>query len=147
MDADRVRRNITESLVTITELADTLVRREGVSFRTAHAVAGAVAQAALVAGITPQAGGYLAFREAFAEAVGRPTGLDETAYNTALSPENFVAVRGNFGGPAAASMTAACERYAASIAALEAGAAADAARLGTASAMLEAATARLLAAP
>ena len=147
VDPDRVQRNIAESLVTVTELADTLVRREGVGFGSAHAVAGAVVQALLAGGAAPDAGGYRAFQEAFQQAIGRPPALDEASFHAALSPENFVAVRTNLGGPATAPMAAACERYAASIAALEAAAAADAARLCAAGATLDAAIARLLAEP
>jgi argininosuccinate lyase len=143
VDADRVRRNIAGSLITVTELADTLVRREGVSFRAAHGIAGSVAQALLGAGGGPQADGYQMFRLAFERSIGRAPALDEAGFHAALSPENFVAVRGNLGGPAAAALEAACGRYGEAIAALEAVASADAARLRAASASLDAAMARL----
>lgn len=144
VDVGRVRRNIDASLITVTELADTMVRQEGLSFRSAHAVAGTFAQAVLAATTTPRPDGYATFREAFKRMVGRPPALDESSFHAALSPENFVSVRSRLGGPAEAAITAACERYTASITRLEADATADAERVHAAAAMLDAAMSRLL---
>ena len=146
VDTDRVRRNIDASLITVTELADTLVRREGISFRGAHTVAAAVARAVLEGGATLRASGYGTFCEAFERTVGRQPVLDEASFHEALSPENFVSVRSRFGGPAEAAIAAACERYAASIEGLEASATMDVERLRTATTMLDAAMTRLAAA-
>lgn len=143
VDGERVRRNIDASLITVTELADTLVRGEAISFRAAHAVAGAVARAVLTGGATLHADAYAVFREAFEQTVGRPAALDEASFQAALSPESFVAVRSRLGGPAESALEAACGRYTAAIGGLEASADADTERLRSAAAVLHAAIARL----
>ncbi len=111
IDEDRVRRNIQAGCITITELADTLVREEGLSFRRAHEIAAAVARAVVAAGGTLEADGFPPFGRAFVETVGRPSGLDEAAFRRAVSAEHFVAVRDRFGGPAAPALEAALDGY------------------------------------
>ncbi len=111
IDDARVRGNIQASCITITELADTLVRREGLSFRQAHEIAAAVARAVVSAGGTLEADGFAPFRQAFEETVGRAPELDEGAYRQAVSAEHFVAVRDRFGGPAPAALQGALDRY------------------------------------
>jgi len=94
-----VRANIDASCITVTELADTLVREDGLSFRQAHEIAGDTAKAVLAAGTTLSAGGFDPFKAAFAARTDRSSSLDAAAFDTAVSPENFVAVRDRFGGP------------------------------------------------
>jgi len=43
-------RRASENFITVTELADTIVRKENVSFRIAHKIVGASVKAALAAG-------------------------------------------------------------------------------------------------
>ncbi|MEO3435175.1 argininosuccinate lyase [Inquilinus sp. CAU 1745] len=107
----RVAENIRRSAVTITELADSLVRREGLSFREAHEVAAAVARA-----VTEKAGdlgadGYEPFIRTFEKAVGRPSAIDAGTFAEIVSPEHFVAVRDRFGGPAPKPLAAALDGY------------------------------------
>jgi len=94
-----VRANIDASCITVTELADTLVREDGLSFRQAHEIAGDTARAVLAAGTSLSAGGFEPFKTAFAARTTRSSSLDAAAFDTAVSPENFVAVRDRFGGP------------------------------------------------
>jgi argininosuccinate lyase len=107
---DRVRANIHASCITVTELADTLVRDEGLSFRQAHAVAAAVSRA-VIAQNKPLAKGYTAFQAAFVAETGRRSNLDRAAFAQAVSAENFIAVRACFGGPAPAPMRVALAGY------------------------------------
>jgi argininosuccinate lyase len=97
--AERARRDF----LTVTELADTLVRREGLSFREAHAlVAGAVR--ACEARDDPAA---------LAEALlkSRPAlQLTREEIERCLDPEYFVQVRTVTGGPAREQTSAALER-------------------------------------
>lgn len=107
----RVAENIRRSAVTITELADSLVRREGLSFRQAHEVAAAVARA-----VTETAGdlgtdGYEPFARTFEKAVGRPSAIDAETFAEIVSPEHFVAVRDRFGGPAPKALAIALDGY------------------------------------
>lgn len=110
VDGKRVEANIRRSCITITELADTLVRREGLSFRQAHEIAAATARA-VVAQEADLPSGYAAFAEAFEAAAGRAPALDEAAFREAASPEHFVEVRTRYGGPAPEPMAEALAAY------------------------------------
>jgi argininosuccinate lyase len=116
----RVRANINRSCITITELADSLVRREGLSFREGHEIAAAVAKAVVAMEGDLASDGYAPFTRAFAIATGRPSTLDQAAFAEIVSPEYFVAVRTRFGGPAPEPLAAAIAGYKADAAALAA---------------------------
>ncbi|PCJ76683.1 MAG: argininosuccinate lyase [Rhodobacteraceae bacterium] len=110
INADAVQKNIDASCITVTELADTLVRVEGLSFRQAHEIA-AITSREVIAKNQPLGAGYNAFGQAFKSEVGRAASLSEADYKLAVSPENFVAVRDCFGGPADAPLSAALLGY------------------------------------
>ncbi len=112
IDTTRVRRNIDASCITITELADTLVREEGLSFRQAHEIAAHVGRSVTAREASLSAAGFPPFVAAFRAAVGRDAALDQDAFAIAVSPERFVTLRARFGGPAPAALDAAFERYA-----------------------------------
>ena len=111
IDPARVATNIRRSCITITELADSLVRQEGLSFREGHEIAAAVARAVVAADGDLPVDGYAPFVAAFATSVGRPTAIDATRFATLVSPEHFVAVRARFGGPALVPMNHALASY------------------------------------
>jgi argininosuccinate lyase len=114
VNADRVRRTTDAACITITELADTLVRDEGLTFRAAHEVAASTAKAVIAEGATLR-DGFAAFSAAFEALTGRAPGLDAAAFRTAVAPETFVARRDRIGGPAAAALGHALAGYAAEI--------------------------------
>ncbi|MGP1397816.1 MAG: argininosuccinate lyase [Inquilinaceae bacterium] len=124
IDGDRVRRHIAESCITLTELADSLVRAEGLSFRQAHGVAARLARRAIDAGGTAETIAFTDFHIAFTDAAGRPPAVTETDFRRFLTPEHFIAVRERAGGPGPAALAASLGRYsnqaAAARAALEA---------------------------
>jgi argininosuccinate lyase len=96
--ADRARRDF----LTVTELADTLVRREGLSFREAHAL---VAEAVRTCGTHDDPA-------SMAEALrkSRPgLRLTREEIEHSLDPESFVQVRNVTGGPAPEQTSAALE--------------------------------------
>lgn len=111
IDGARVRENIRRSCITVTELADSLVRREGLSFREAHEIAAAVAQEVVAVQGDLAKDGYAAFKAAFAKATGRDTAIGEAAFAEMVSPEHFVAVRDRFGGPAPRALGEALQSY------------------------------------
>ncbi|MGO4704620.1 argininosuccinate lyase [Microvirga sp. 2MCAF38] len=111
IDPTRVRDNIRRSCITVTELADSLVRREGLSFREAHEIAAAVAKAVVAVQGDLAKDGYAAFLQAFTHATGRNTSIDEATFAELVSPEHFVAVRDRFGGPAPKALRAALQTY------------------------------------
>ena len=98
-DVERLARRARENFITVTELADTLVRMDGLSFRRAHAIVARSVALATAAGsdITRDM-----LAEAATETIGRDVSLSADDLETAVSPENFVAVRSVFGGPAPA---------------------------------------------
>jgi argininosuccinate lyase len=85
---------------TVTELADTLVRERGLSFRTAHAVVTAVVKLAESEGIG-SAGISPGLLDRAAEGViGEPLDLSADEVARALDPVHFVEIRALPGGPA-----------------------------------------------
>ena len=128
IDPDRVAVNLSRSCATITELADWLVRSEGLSFRLGHEIAADVARAVVaMAGDLPS-DGYGAFRTAFEHHVGRAPAADAAEFARMVSPEHFVAVRDRFGGPAPAALDIALSGYRDALAGFEARAGEHAAR-------------------
>ncbi len=84
--------------ITMTELADTLVRRDAVPFRAAHAVAARMISIVESAGLRPPLAEALG--QASLEVLGVSIEYSEEALEAILSPRNFVAVRNHLGGPA-----------------------------------------------
>jgi argininosuccinate lyase len=111
IDPARVAVNIRRSCITITELADSLVRREGLSFRQGHEIAAAVARAVVAADGDLPIDGYAPFLAAFEYATGRKPDIGATLFAELVSPEHFVAVRSRFGGPAPEPLAAALACY------------------------------------
>jgi argininosuccinate lyase len=111
VDEARVRRHIDESCITATELADSLVRTEGVSFRQAHEVVSRLVRGMLDRGERFPTVPYAAFAEAFAAVAGRPPRLGEADLRRYTTPEHFVAVRTLPGGPAPGPLGASLARY------------------------------------
>ncbi|WP_050528271.1 argininosuccinate lyase [Pseudorhodobacter aquimaris] len=108
--ADRVAANMDAACVTVTELADTLVRDEGLSFRQAHEVAAETARDVIARGV-PLAQGFAPFTAAFTAQLGRATGMDAAGFADAVSVQGFIARRDRFGGPAPAALDEAFLQY------------------------------------
>ncbi|MBW7921099.1 MAG: argininosuccinate lyase [Rubellimicrobium sp.] len=111
VNAAQVARNIDRACITITELADSLVRDAGLSFRQAHEIAAATARAVVAAGESLASGGYAPFRAAFAQATGAESTITPERFREIVSPEHFVAVRNRFGGPAPEALAEALASY------------------------------------
>ena len=99
INADAVTRNINASCITVTELADTLVRDESISFRQAHEIAAKTSKAVIAKG-QGLAAEFDAFKDAFQTETGRGSKLDSKRFEQCVSAEYFVSVRSRFGGPA-----------------------------------------------
>jgi argininosuccinate lyase len=82
---------------TLTELADTLAREQGVSFKTAHAIAGRVLRARTD---NPQADLASVLAAVCLQTIGRRLPYTNVDLDRILSPRHFVDVRRTFGGPA-----------------------------------------------
>ena len=117
-----IESRIQKSMATITELADTLVRAEGIGFRAAHHIASKLAREALAHRIGFDELPWDLFAQTFEELVGRPPHVERDVLVNATSPENFVAVREMPGGPGPHVLREALAGYADRLAGLKAGA-------------------------
>ena len=92
-----LRRRAHEGFITVTELADTIVRREGLPFSMAHRIVATVVRRSQAERVELS---YDLLQEAAREIVGRPLVLSPEEARDALDPEHFVRVREILGGPA-----------------------------------------------
>ena len=114
IDHDNVKRNTDAACITITELADTLVRDEKLSFRQAHEIAAVTANAVITAG-RPLGSGFADCLAAFKAETGRDLVMTEAQFSIATSAQNFVAVRNRPGGPAPEALSDALNSYRANL--------------------------------
>jgi argininosuccinate lyase len=96
-NVDRLAERAGEGGTTITELADTLARDQGLPFGTAHKIAGRVVRARHD---RPSAGVSFLLATASADVLGAPLHYDDAALERVLSPRYFVETRKTLGGPA-----------------------------------------------
>lgn len=87
----------TENWITVTEMADTLVRDEDISFRQAHIIVRDVVQAQMS---DPDACLLSSLQTASRKTLGRAVTWDKKYLDKVLSPQNFIDVRRTQGGPA-----------------------------------------------
>lgn len=111
IDSSKVRKHMSESFVTITELADSLVREEGVSFRAAHEVASLLVKKLLSHGQNLQNVDYQQFCASFEEVTGQRPKISPYRLEEVLDPTYFVQVRACQGGPALPALQASFETY------------------------------------
>ncbi|WP_371170864.1 argininosuccinate lyase [Aliiroseovarius sp. 2305UL8-7] len=114
INSENVKRITDAACITITELADTLVRDEGVTFRQAHEVAATTARE-VISARKPLTQGYAECAKAFNAEIGRNLSMSEAQFAIATSAEHFVAVRDRFGGPAPAALDGALMTYSAQL--------------------------------
>ncbi|HTM25729.1 MAG TPA: argininosuccinate lyase [Vicinamibacterales bacterium] len=96
-DVARLAERAAAGWVTVTELADTLSRDHGLSFKAGHSIASRLIAASRTSPATPIAA---LLREVSSEITGRPIVYDDRQLAEILSPRHFVAVRTTYGGPA-----------------------------------------------
>ena len=108
VDKERLRRSVSDKPLTVTELADTLVRKEGISFRQAHQL---VSQAVeKVAGAYTHQRLVAALKRLAPKVIERRLTLSDRECLKALDPRHFVEIRTVEGGPAPSQMQAAIGR-------------------------------------
>ncbi len=105
-DTARMAERAAEGWITVTELADTLARDHGVSFKSGHTIASRLIEAAC-AGSEGSLASLL--HDVSKEVLGRPIEIDDAALATILSPQHFVEVRTTPGGPAPSRIAEAIE--------------------------------------
>ena len=96
-DAARMAAKAGEHWITVTELADTLTRDDGLPFKKAHEIAGRLVA---LKGTQPELPLAQALEQASADLAGGPLEYSEAELAEILSPQHFVQVRRTPGGPA-----------------------------------------------
>jgi argininosuccinate lyase len=105
VDKECLRRSVSDKPLTVTELADTLVRKEGISFRQAHQLVSlAVAE---VSGAYTHQRLVAALKRRAPQVMGRRLKISDRECLKALDPRHFVEIRTVEGGPAPRRMLAA----------------------------------------
>lgn len=93
------------SFANVTELADTLVRSEGISFRQSHKIVSLCVRELIVNNEESLAGLTWEFTNSKClEITGRPLKINQSAFYQAIQPEYFVNIRTLKGGPSPATM-------------------------------------------
>ncbi len=98
VDHKRMRLRACGSFLCVTELADTLVREEGISFRTAHRLVGAAVRA--IGGEYSPERLVTAMKSLAVEMLGRELSKPREMWMRALDPDYFISIRKIPGGPA-----------------------------------------------
>lgn len=89
-----------QGFTTVTELADTIVRERGLSFRTAHRIVGMVVRQAIE---RAQEANYITTQmidDAAQQITGKPLNLDKKVIVESLDPVENITKRATIGGPA-----------------------------------------------
>jgi len=105
VDKERLRRSVSDKPLTVTELADTLVRKEGITFRQAHQLVSQAVEA--VARDYTHRQMVRALKRLATQVIGRRLKVSDRECMKALDPKHFVEVRSIEGGPAPSRMQAA----------------------------------------
>lgn len=87
------------SFATVTELADTLVRTDRLSFRKSHHIVSRVVKEAMNAGLRADEISLELLNRAAHEVIGHDLSITEEQLRLALDPVHFVAIRNLPGGP------------------------------------------------
>ncbi|MEK5230342.1 argininosuccinate lyase [Lysinibacillus sp. FSL K6-0232] len=107
----KLRDRAENSFANVTELADTLVRSEGISFRQAHSIVSKCIKVLLAHGEESLASLTWGLANTQSKLItGKELKLSEEDFYKILKPESFVGVRTVLGGPAPATMKATLER-------------------------------------
>lgn len=96
----QLKKRAEESFATVTELADTLVRTEKISFRQAHQMVSHCVQQLMGAGqATIQGLTWEAVNQEAVKIVHKSLTISKEDFQKALNPVHFIAIRNVFGGP------------------------------------------------
>ena len=110
ISSEHVIRNIDRSCLTITELADELVRTHGLSFRQSHEIAAQVTRTVIADQSTLQQSGFNILLKMFGE-MNLKLSMDKARFEEVVSAEHFISVRNRPGGPGPEAMCASQRIY------------------------------------
>ena len=94
---DTLKKRAGENFITVTELADTIVRRENLPFGIAHKIVGTCVKNAIADGVGIT---HEILQNASKDILGREISMTALELQETLSPENFVSIRTIYGGTA-----------------------------------------------
>ena len=94
---DVLRTRAGDNFIAVTELADTIVRRENLPFRISHKIVGLCVKSAIAKGTDVT---YEILQSSAKEVLGKELSLTEGELAASVSPENFVKIRSIYGGTA-----------------------------------------------
>ena len=143
IDTSVLEKRLKGSFSVITELADTLVRNEGLSFREAHSVASALVSECLEKRIMLDSVTYEMVSSCYEKVTGMSMRSSEADISQSLSARNFVNVRKAEGGPAPEPMAAMLEEGKSLLAGMEEAVSAIKNRIGRAAEECEKQAARI----
>lgn len=96
-NVENLQRRAGENFIAVTELADTIVRRENLPFSISHEIVGKSVKAALASGTDVT---YEIMQQAANDVLGHELTLTSDEHAAAISPANFVNIRTVYGGTA-----------------------------------------------
>ena len=111
INKNSVDNRIKLSMATITELADSLVRDENISFRQAHEVSQQLSKELISKNTSLDDIDFTIFSKLFEKLVGAPLKMNEKRFKEVCSPEHFINVRNLPGGPSKQTITNSLEIY------------------------------------
>ncbi len=94
---ETLKKRATENFICVTELADSIVRKENLPFRIAHKIVGACVKNAYEAKCEIS---YEMLQTIATDIIGRELSFTEDELNQTLTPEYFVSIRTIYGGSA-----------------------------------------------
>jgi len=97
---ERMRQLAPEGFSTVTELADQIVLKTNLSFRTAHRIVGILVRNSVEKGLTARDITAEMLDRSAKEVVGRPLGIGQSEIDKALDAKRNVDLRTTMGGPA-----------------------------------------------
>jgi len=107
VNKEKLEQRARESFANVTELADTLVRVENISFRQAHTIVSEAVRKVAADGKEKLSDlTYVLLKEVGKSVIGRDLHLTEKQFVEALDPRHFVEIRTIMGGPSPETMKA-----------------------------------------
>lgn len=111
VDEERIAEHMAKSCATITEVADSLSRIEGISFAQAHEIAADMASDVVASGGVLENYDFDKFSALYKKHTGSDTTIDAAKLAEIASPGYFIAVRSLTGGPAIPAFEESLKKY------------------------------------
>lgn len=111
VDEDKIAKHINESCATITEVADSISRIEGISFKAAHEIAAEMATITVEQGSALDEFNHGEFVIIYKDRIGSATKISAEELAEIASPGYFISVRKITGGPAIPAFETSLKKY------------------------------------